>query len=331
MSCTLVNTKDLVAYSGFRRVSANITPATQGDLTTAIRNLMVAAGWQELSSGSDSFGPSYSLLSCQVPWFNSASIPSWYENQLHLTLRNTSNGTILVTPAAWDGAAAYMAAVTPIQINFSGIASDWSINACPYQVAVWNNNSPRTIGGNQPKRQLLAAALNIPKFVQELGTRNMLYATNGLFASTGQFPMQAEGFNSQQWSAFNQVGGLDLTWSGSTNNEQAMQFLLFTGLSRDNNFPAALWKQTDDPTMADRTLWQPLIQSPYVIHPLASASGDLTVNGFFWDVFVLTRFADWLEEATILGSRWVNLFRGDPSVPNTIQGAFFILMDEVGV
>lgn len=335
MSCTLINTKDLVAYSGFRRVAENITPATQGELTTAIRDLLVAAGWTLLTTGSDSFGPSYSLLSCQVPWFNPSSIPAWYENQLHLTFRNTVNGTINVFPAAWDGSVAYMQAANPVFISFSGVTSDWTIHACPYQLVVWNNVSPRTLGGSQPKRQFIGAALNIPKFGQELGTRNMLFAANSLFNATGQSHLQVEGFNGVHWSAHNLVNGADITWSGTANNEQAMQLLLFTGLSRDGNRTAALWDQTLDPTMADPEDWQPLIQPAYLCYPLASPSGTLTINGFFWDTLIFNRWADWLAEATILSSRWLNLFRGDNSnLPGSsfpMQGSFLLLMDEVGV
>jgi hypothetical protein len=177
VSCTLVNTKDLVAYSGFRRVAENISPANQGALTTAIRNEMVAAGWQELSSGSDANGPSYELLSCQVPWFDPDNTPSWYEQQIYVQFRNTAANNITVITGAWDGAASYMRSddgFTPFRIRFSGVTSDWFVHASPYQIIVWHATTPYPIPITLDIRSFIATALNQPKLIQEQGVANKL-------------------------------------------------------------------------------------------------------------------------------------------------------------
>lgn len=328
MSCTLVNSKDLVAYSGFRRVAENITPASQGALTTAIRGEMVAAGWTELSSGSDANGPSYELLSCQSPWFDPSDIPSWYENQLHLQFNNTLSGRISVTPSAWDGASTYMTASSPLILDYRDETADWTVHASPYQLAVWNNITPNS---NIRVRSLIAAALNLPQYVQEQGVRNMLFATQRLMHTDTQ---EMTGLNDPgfDWSAHNVVGGSDLSYRSQLGSTHRIQFPLVTSRSLSNNYSAsALWNQTLDPTMIAPEDWQPFIQPAYLMYPLDSTTAVVSVNGYLWDCFITTRWASWLAEAIIQSSRWLNVVGKSSGLTSGVQGALFILMDEAGV
>lgn len=335
MSCTLVNTKDLVAYSGFRRVAENITPATQGDFTTAIRDEMVAAGWTELSSGSDANGPSYELLSCQSPWFDPLNIPSWYENQLYIQFRNTAAGVITIVCAAWDGAASYMRsdAITnpPMRLRFSGVASNWFVHASPYQLVVWHATTPAQIPFSVDSRQFIGATLNLPRFIQEQGVQNMLFATMADIISVTSGGFFSGANNGRTWSAHNKVSGADQTYNAALGGTRSVQFPMVSGqILTDNYNSGALWRQSSDTIAQDPSVWQPFIQPVYLMYPLATSTSVVTINGFLWDIFLVTRWQSFLAEATILASRWLNL-HGHAITTTGTQGAMFLIMDEIGV
>jgi hypothetical protein len=295
---------------------------------------MVAAGWQELSSGSDANGPSYELLSCQVPWFDPDNTPAWYEQQIYVQFRNTAANNITVITGAWDGAASYMrsdSGFTPFRIRFSGVTSDWFVHASPYQIVVWHATTPGPIAFTVDSRSFIASALNLPKFIQEQGVANMLLSTNGLTRTSVQELVSAA--DAETWSAHSLFNGTQTFYLGSPVNDKAVQFLGVTTINRENNYSAsALWQQALDSVGQNPAVWQPMILPPYLIYPRESASAIVSINGFLWDMLMTTRWATYLAEMLIdTESRWLNLV-GSTIIPTQgAQAGLFILMDEIGV